>query len=144
MFHRRTITECLRFCAHSETGGNMFRLTIYVENAWLELGIQAVVEFHRAFGNGGTDTIEIDALQRITADTLARFEKMQTVPNWGFTPEYKETMLTVLRKNEGKFMLVTKHFGHNKKFMRVVELLNQGKSIDEVQALLETWHVEAA
>lgn len=113
------------------------RLTLYTESSWMELGIGAVMQW--------SDTVmcaeEYDAVQMITDDMVSRVEQMEAY-DFGFTPEFRAKMVAELRRNIGKRVLITTHFSKEEKYMKVVSLLNEGKTLKQAVETLRQGEVQ--
>lgn len=115
----------------------MLRLTIVTEDKWASLGLNAIWSLKKAFG-----TDQMDAVQDINDNFVSTLEKMETYP-FGFTEAYKVDFLKIFTKQLGKKCLITNDWISKSNearahyLMNVVKLINQGKSIEEINAQLK-------
>jgi hypothetical protein len=97
----------------------------------MELGIHAAYQW--------SDTVmcaqEYDAVQMITEEMVSRVEQMKAY-DFGFTPDFRAKMIAELRRNIGKRVLITTHFSKQERFMELVGLLNEGRTLEEAQKIL--------
>jgi tRNA A37 methylthiotransferase MiaB len=114
----------------------MLRLTVFTENGFASLGLNGIESLMTALQPPADG---LDAVQEINNDFLEKIKIMETY-EVGFTDEFKEKFIETLTMNIGKQCLLVRNFWFinskhpgTKRLMRLVELLNEGKSLEEAQ-----------
>lgn len=88
------------------------------------------------------DVNEFNSIQLIDANFIAKLERMETHP-FGFTSDYKIKFLKTFTDQLGKKCLITFEWisqsneARAQYHINAVKLINQGKSIEEINAHLK-------